>query len=161
MSIVTNTGPLIGLAKIEQLSLLERLFGLVHIPPAVHRELMAKSGPEAGRLDEALARFIQLAPAPQLPPEVKMATLRLDLGEQQAIALAYELKMLLIIDDRLGRAAARQLNLAVTGLVGVLIQGKEAGLIPMVGLMLEKIRRQGYWLSDELVDTAKKLAGES
>lgn len=38
---------------------------------------------------------------------------------------------------------------------------KEAGLIPAVMPVLEKIRRQGYWLSDELLKTAAKLAGEN
>lgn len=61
MSIVSNTGPLIALAKVDLLPLLERLFKQVRIPPAVHRELLAKSGPEAARLDDALARFILVA----------------------------------------------------------------------------------------------------
>ena len=51
MNIVSNTGPLIALAKADQLRLLESLFSQVHIPPAVHRELLAKSGVEAERLD--------------------------------------------------------------------------------------------------------------
>ena len=47
MTIITNTGPLIALAKTDQLTLLQRLFKSVSIPPAVQRELLAKSGPEA------------------------------------------------------------------------------------------------------------------
>jgi uncharacterized protein len=61
MSAVSNTGPLIALAKVDQLDLLEQLFGQVHIPPAVQRELLARTGPEATRLDNALATFIQVA----------------------------------------------------------------------------------------------------
>jgi len=161
MTVVSNTGPLIALAKADRLSLLERLFKQVHIPPAVHRELLAKSGPEVARLDDALAGFIQVTPTPRIPPEVKAATSRLGPGEQQAIALAYELKAPLVIDDRLGRAAARRLGLAITGLAGVLIRAKETGLIPSVRPLLDEIRRQGYWLSDELLDIAARLAGES
>lgn len=33
MSVVSNTGPLIALAKIDRLALLQRLFGEVFIPP--------------------------------------------------------------------------------------------------------------------------------
>ena len=44
MIVVSDTGPLIALAKIEKLSLLERLFEQVLIPPAVYRELLAKTG---------------------------------------------------------------------------------------------------------------------
>jgi predicted nucleic acid-binding protein len=36
MSVVSNTGPLIALAKIDQLGLLERLFGQVPIPPTLN-----------------------------------------------------------------------------------------------------------------------------
>jgi predicted nucleic acid-binding protein len=160
MTIVSNTGPLIALAKVNQLSLLERLFGQTQIPPAVHRELWAERGPEAAHLDEALTRFITVGQLPLFPPEVQGATLRLGLGEQQAIALAYELKMLLLIDDRLGRRAARRLRLRVIGLVGVLIRAKEASLVPAARPLLEEIRQRGYWLSDELLDLAARLAGE-
>ena len=69
--------------------------------------------------------------------------------------------MLLVIDDRLGRAAARRLGLAVTGTVGVLIRAKEVGLVPAVCPLLEEIRQQGYWLSDALLVTAARLAGEA
>jgi len=161
MTIVSNTGPLIALAKADKLPLLKQLFRRICIPPAVHRELLAKTGPEAARLDDALARFIEITPAPQIPPEVKAVTLRLGVGEKQAIALAYELKAPLVIDDRLGRSAARRLGLAIIGLAGVLIQAKEAGLIPAVLPLLEEIRRRGYWLSDELLDVAARFAGEA
>jgi predicted nucleic acid-binding protein len=161
VTVVSNTGPLIALAKADRLVLLEGLFGQVLIPPAVHRELLAKSGPESARLDEALLGLIEVTQLPPLSPEVKTATLRLDAGEKQVVALAYERKAsLVIIDERLGRAAARRLGLEVTGLVGVLVRAKETGLIPAVCPMLEEIRQRGYWLSDEILDMAAKLAGE-
>jgi predicted nucleic acid-binding protein len=159
--VVSDTGPLIALAKVDQLGVLEDLFDQVHIPPVVHRELLAGRRSEAARLDESLGRFIQIV-QPSLPPSrVQAETLRLDPGERQAIALAYELGVLLVIDDRLGRAAARRLSLAVTGTVGVLIRAKEVGLVPAVCPLLEEIRQQGYWLSDALLVTAARLAGET
>ena len=66
----------------------------------------------------------------------------------------------MIIDERLGRAAARRLGLEVTRLAGVLVRAKETKLIPAVRPVLEEIRRRGYWLSDEILDVAAKLAGE-
>ena len=70
MSVVSNTGPLIALAKIDQLGLLERLFGQVHIPPAVERELFAKAGVESSRLSAVLGTFIRVTNPQSLPPEV-------------------------------------------------------------------------------------------
>jgi predicted nucleic acid-binding protein len=149
------------LAKVDQLIVLERLFGKVLIPSAVERELLAKHGAESARLDDALLSFLDVVPLSVLPPEVEIATLRLALGEQQAIALAYEQGALLVIDDSLGRAAARRLHLAITGVVGVLIRAKQEGLVPNVCLLLEEMRQHNYWLSDELLTIAARLAGEA
>ncbi|MCP4425717.1 MAG: DUF3368 domain-containing protein [Chloroflexi bacterium] len=160
MTIITNTGPLIALAKIDQLTLLQRLFESVSIPPAVQRELLAKSGPDADRLDTALHQFINVTTKPDLPAEVRVATDHLDDGERQAIALAYAEKTVLVIDERLGRYAARQLGITVTGSVGILIEAKQRGFIPAVVPLLQDIRHYGYWLSDNLVSIAAKLAGE-
>ena len=160
MIVVSDTGPLIALAKVDQLILLERLFGKVLIPSAVQRELLAKHGTESARLDDALLNFLDVVPLSVPSPEVEIATLRLDLGEQHAIALAYERDALLVIDDSLGRAAARRLSLAVTGVVGVLIRAKQEGLVPSVRSLLKEMRQHNYWLSDELLDIATRLAGE-
>jgi hypothetical protein len=51
--VVSNTGPLIALAKIDRLPLLKALFERVRIPPAVHQELLAKKGEE---MEHLLAR---------------------------------------------------------------------------------------------------------
>jgi uncharacterized protein len=161
MTIVTNTGPLIALAKIDHLDLLQRMFGNITIPPAVHRELMAKSGIEALRLDTALAQFIEITAEPKLAPIVQIVTDHLDAGEQQAIAVAYAKNVTLVIDERLGRLAARQLGLVVTGSAGVLIEANRRGLIPAVRPLLEAVRQQGYWLSDELIAVAARMAGEN
>ena len=161
MTVVTNTGPLIALAKINQLRLLKGLFTSVSIPPAVQRELLAKTGPEASRLDEALNQYIIVTEEPDLPAEVMIESAQLGVGEQQAIALAYEKHSLLIIDERAGREAARRLGMSITGSIGVLISAKEKNLISAVGPLLKEIRDQGYWLSDELLAVAIQLAGES
>jgi predicted nucleic acid-binding protein len=158
--VVSDTGPLIALAKVDQLHLLEALFDKVLIPPAVYRELLAKSGTEADRLDRALQNFIELSPALQIPPEVEIATLNLDRGEREAVALAYTHKALLVIDERLERVAARTLGLTVTGVVGVVIQAKLSGLLHDVLSVLEAMRQRGYWLSDDVMDIAAQLAGE-
>ena len=99
--------------------------------------------------------------SPEPPEEVDRLTSGLGAGEQQAICLALETGGLLVIDDRAGRKAAGQLGIATTGVVGVLLKAKQDGQLPMVGPVLEIIRRHGYWLSDAVVETAMRLAGES
>jgi uncharacterized protein len=162
MSVVSNTGPLIALAKIDDLALLQQLFGEVFIPSVVYRELLGKAGAEVNRLDQALATFVHVHATPIVEGEPKVATAiqTLDAGERDAVALAYQMGIPLVIDDRLGRQAARRLNLPVTGVVGVLIHARKLDLIASVRDELESVRRQGYWLSDELIEAAAKLAGE-
>lgn len=160
-AVVSDTGPLIALAKVDRLALLKMMFDKVLIPPAVWRELMAKSGPESARLDAALNAWIEVTPEPPLPAEVKVATSRLDRGEQQAIALAHERQALLIIDDCQGREAARCLGVMLTGVIGVLLHAKERGDLSAVRPLLAEMRQQGYWLSDEVLDVAARLAGEA
>jgi predicted nucleic acid-binding protein len=160
MSVVSNTGPLIALAKIDRLALLQQFFGEVFIPPVVHRELLGKTGAEAGALDQALAAFVRVAQISEREPEVSAATQTLDAGERDAVVLSYQLGLSLIIDDRLGRQAARRLGLAVAGSAGVLIQAQRRGLIASVRQELEMMRSHGYWLSDDLIEAAAKFAGE-
>jgi uncharacterized protein len=159
--VASDTGPVIALAKVDCLGLLKALYGAVLIPPAVHRELLAKLGSEVSRIDHALNDFLQVAPLPSLTPEVERLTQGLGLGEQQAIALAVLAKStLLLIDDRAGRRVAAELGISVTGVVGVLIRAKQDGLISLVRPLMEDIRRNGYWLSDAVVASAGRLAGE-
>jgi len=42
----------------------------------------------------------------------------------------------------------------------MLLLAKESGLIENVTPLIEKIRQKGYWLSDEVIEIARRLAGE-
>jgi predicted nucleic acid-binding protein len=83
----SNTGPLIALAKADLLSVLQQVAGTVSVPRAVHRELLAKRGPEAVRLDDALASFLRVVELPA-SAETPQNLGGLGEGERQAIMLA-------------------------------------------------------------------------
>jgi len=68
VSITSNTGPLIALAKSDHLGLLRDLFGEVRIPPAVESELFAKAGPETIRLQSAMRHYLRRVDAATLSP---------------------------------------------------------------------------------------------
>ena len=162
MIAVSDTGPIIGLAKANRLSLLKNLFEKVLIPPMVRKELFAKTGDEAELIDNALTDFIQVSEINPLDETAKLILEGLSEGERQAIAIAASMgnDVILLIDDRAGRQAAEKLNIRITGLVGVLLMAKEKGLIKSVVDVIEEIRNNGYWLSNSLVDIAKQLSGE-
>lgn len=163
MILVSNTGPIIALAKIGHLSLLQALgWDSVLIPPRVHRELFGKIGPESAHIDAALTTFLRVVSPPDAPESLRSSVAGLDEGEQEVIVLAATLDepSPVLLDDRAGRAIAKSLGLRVTGTVGVLLLAKKRGLITAVAPLLEKAREQGYWMSDALIRLAKGLAGE-
>lgn len=57
MKMVSDTGPIIGLAKVGRIFLLKELATEVMIPPFVQRELYGKIGTESNQIDQALNDF--------------------------------------------------------------------------------------------------------
>lgn len=72
----------------------------------------------------------------------------LDKGEAEAIALALELGAdQVLIDERRGRRIAARLNLRYTGILGILVEAKNRGLISEVKPLLDAlIDRAGFGL---------------
>ncbi len=163
MKIASNTGPIIGLAKIDLLFLLNQIASEVLIPPMVRRELMGKTGPETAQIDKALKEFLKVADLKTLNPAVEIAISTLDEGEREVIGLASTTSgdILILMDDRAGREVAEKLNIPVSGLVGILLLAKEKGILEKIGPLLVELRDKGYWLSDNVLQTAQSLAKES
>ena len=86
----------------------------------------------------------------------------LDAGEAEAIALALERKAsLLLVDERLGRSAARKLGLEITGLLGVLAEAKKKGLIEKVKPILDSLISEArFWASSDLYNEVLVTLGE-
>jgi uncharacterized protein len=162
MKIVSDTGPIIGLAKIGKIDLLKSIAEEVLIPPMVYRELFGRFGRESDQIDLALSDFIQIKSDLKSDLATERVLADLDEGEKQAISLAFTIgkDVLLLLDDRAGRQAAKKLNIPTTGLVGLLLLAKEKGIAKDIGFFIDELRDNGYWLSDEIVSIAKKLAGE-
>lgn len=66
MKIVSDTGPIIGLAKIKGIFFLKHLTNEVLIPPMVYKDLLGKIGPESIEIDNALNSFIKTANIPKI-----------------------------------------------------------------------------------------------
>jgi predicted nucleic acid-binding protein len=162
VKIVADTGPIIGLAKIGRISLLKKLATEVLIPPIVHKELYGKIGFESDQIDQALSDFVHVVELGSLELNIDEPLINLGEGEKQNIFLAstLEKEVLLLIDDRAGRQAADNLKISKIGLVGILLLAKKRGLIDNVGSLLEELRAAGYWLSDQVIAVARKIAEE-
>jgi len=162
MKIVADTGPIIGLAKIGQIFLLKKLAKEVLIPPIVHKELYGKIGFESDQIGQALNDFIHVVELSSSESNIDESLSNLGEGEKQSILLASAFKknVVLLIDDKAGRRAADILNIKKIGLVGMLILAQKRGFIDNMGALLRELRDTGYWISDEVIATARKLAEE-
>jgi predicted nucleic acid-binding protein len=89
-------------------------------------------------------------------------TLELHLGEAEAIALALEAKPdRLLIDERDGRLMARQLDLSVTGVLGVLLRAKKLKQIKAIKPEIDALRKKAhFFISGELETVVLKKARE-
>jgi predicted nucleic acid-binding protein len=157
---VSDTGPLVALAKIDKLDLLTSFFATVLIPPGVEHEVYAKQSLDRKRLEGAIGQSIQVSDRPVVPAEVLGAVGNLDLGETEAIALAYNKRVALVMDEVRGRKAAMSLGLPVIGTVGIVLESKRRGILPAAKPVLLQLRTQGYWLSDSLIAQAAALVAE-
>jgi uncharacterized protein len=158
--VVSDASPLIGLAAVGQLDLLQHLYGEVVIPAEVHRELTTSSdAPGAAQVESASWIRVQ---AVQNRSLVDALSLQLDVGEAEAIALAVEVEAeLLLMDERRGRSAAVRLGRRVVGVLGVLIEAKRSGHLPAVQPVLEALTVQaGFRFSEQLRRQVLEAAGE-
>ena len=65
-----------------------------------------------------------------------------------------------ILDDAAGRRVASRIGLPLLGFVDLLLLAKQRQQIAAVMPLVEQARSPGYWLSDEILEIAKSLAGE-
>jgi hypothetical protein len=88
--------------------------------------------------------------------------LELDPGEAEAIVLGLEMPSdVVLMDERLGRRVASRMGLRPLGVVGVLLDAKQNGLIARVTPLLDDLRAvAGFRISAALYAEALKLAGE-
>lgn len=156
--VVCNSSPLIHLAKVGKLELLKDYFTEISIPEAVYRECVidGKDREDAKRIESAA--WIRVVDIKNIDLKKAFNTV-LDEGESEAIVLALqESADLILLDDYEARELARTYGLKITGTIGLLIKAKYEGDISSIGEMLKKLRRTGFWLSDDLY--TKVLRGE-
>ncbi len=161
MVVVSNTSPLMNLAVIDRLGLIERLYGSVSIPEAVARELAA-AVPEQFS-EQAVGKLSWLTVHPVKNRQLtESLLLDLDAGEAEAIVLATETKAgLLLIDERRGRNVAQHFGLKLIGLMGVLIDAKRKGHIAAVKPVLDDlIAKAGFWVDNRLYARVLQEAAE-
>jgi predicted nucleic acid-binding protein len=136
MSVISNTTVLSNFAFIRQLSLLQRLYGILYIPVEVYEEIttglaegysfyqdipgLTYPFQENGWLRITPMNTSELRLSGKLPP-------RLHKGEASCLAIAQERAWLLLTDDRAARSEALRRGIRLSGSVGCLVLATERG----------------------------------
>lgn len=121
--IVSDTGPLITLEKMSNgYNFIRKLYDKIIIPPAVLKEVA--EGKFSDPLDylEAyqIEDLIEIKSVQSISniPQIE----RLDEGEKEAISLAYQLKLPLLIEETIGRKIAQSVNIHISGIAGQIMK---------------------------------------
>lgn len=150
LKVVCNSSPLIHLAKIKMLEILENFFGEILVPEAVYSECVRGGGEREDAKEIEKARWIRVVNIQD--EELKRAlNVILDEGESESIVLALEQSAdLILFDDYEAREFARTYGLNITGTLGILMKAKREGKIASLKEELERLRASGFWLSNDL-----------
>ena len=119
MIVISDTSAISSLFNINKLELLHQLFDKIVIPHAVYQELLALEDAEIDITLIKKANWLKVQKSTDrlLVEELSQA---LDIGESEAIALAYEIEAdLLVIDEKRGREKAKAFGIKTVGLIGV------------------------------------------
>ncbi|MCK4929185.1 MAG: DUF3368 domain-containing protein [Methanosarcinales archaeon] len=150
MVAVSNSTPLIAVSKIGKFELLRDYFSQIYIPKAVYDEVVVNGGVLYGAEEVKEADWIILENVGNALA-VESLSMHLDAGESEAIVLAKEKDCLLIIDDGDGRKAGGNMNLSITGTVGILVKAGMDGKIDLRD-SLDELNACGFRLSEKVRD---------
>jgi predicted nucleic acid-binding protein len=150
LNVVCDASTLIALARIGQLDILVKIEAQVVIPMAVYEEVVVKGAGKPGSDEIRQASWIETREVSDRDVVAQFRTV-LGAGESEVIALAKESDAdLIILDDEDARDAALSEGLNVVGLLAFLVLAKEEEIIDQVRPLLDALRRQGFFISDDL-----------
>ena len=144
--IVSDSTALIVLFDLDRVELLENLFEVVYITPVVLEEVSVK-------YPVVLPPFIKVENLED-KELFNSLTMILDLGESEAIALAKEKNLSIIIDEKKGRKIAKGMDLKVIGLLGVVYLNAKRGFLTKseANEFIKSAVEHGYKKKKKMID---------
>lgn len=147
-AIVSDATALIVLAKLSRTELLKSLFTSVIIPHHVKEEIIQKNDYDCSIWDDSFFIVYGVTDTSLLGS----LELFLDKGESEAITLAKELSLPLLIDEKKGRKIAQTMHIDVIGLVGVIVALYRRNIINSQEAitLIDEAQLIGFRISDKL-----------
>jgi predicted nucleic acid-binding protein len=148
MPVIVDTGPVISLAVIDQLDLLETIYGEVYISEAVWKEIARYIEPFNIPQAQSLKGKIKKLSGPN-----PFAGL-MEAGEAEAASLYLETNAdYLIIDDRAARLVAETHGVQCLGALAVLVKAKELGLVPILRPLFSTLLSYNRYYKKDLLNS--------
>ncbi len=158
-AIIADSGPLISLAIIDRLELLQQLYQQVLVPPAVWEEVTVKGQGMPGA--DTIARLEWLEIREPEPQVLKPLSILVDPGEAEVIALAQSVSdSIVLLDDSQARRVAERFDIPRIGTLGILRRAKKQGLIDAIRPYVEQLKNNNIYMSDRLIEAVLQDVGE-
>jgi predicted nucleic acid-binding protein len=161
MIVVSDSTILIGLVKIGKLDLLKEIFFKVYIPEEVFKEVVERGKGKSGSIVIKEAVWIEVKPVKD-KMQVNFLLGSLEKGEAEVLVLARELETdLILLDEEKARKSAVIAGFEIMGLLGLFVLAKNLGLIDKVRPLVDELKIKKFRISDKIIETILKKAGES
>ncbi len=147
--VISDTSTLILFHKIDEISLLEKVYGELITTPEIAEEF-----------GEKLPEWVKIQSVSDTKYQKFLET-QVDYGEASAIALAAEFEdVTLLLDDLKARKLATKLSFKVTGALGVIHKAKQMSIIPKVKPLINKLLKTDFRIADNIIEEILKLNNE-
>jgi predicted nucleic acid-binding protein len=163
---VSDASPLIGLALIGGLNWLPEIVGKVWVTESVQREVLPTQ--DAKGKNEIASAFnagwLNLYPELIVKPPDESVLQELDRGEKDSISLALmqpKDSVILLIDERLGRAVALEVGLRIIGTAGLIGVAKKRGLIKFARPAFALLHASHFRISAAVINAVLTAVGEN
>jgi len=158
VTVLSDSSPLITLAKIRRLELLQQLYRTVTITPEVYAEVVVGGAGLAGASEISAAQWINVRPVRARANLISVQQYSgLGIGEVSVVILGRELQAdVVLMDDMKARNLAKQEGLAVLGCVGVLYDAFILKLLPDLTVAYRQLLSSGAYADRGLLENILK-----
>jgi len=158
--VIADASPLIALARVNGLPWLQQLFTAVVVTDVVLAEVLTGRYPDTeAPVEQALAAgWLQATSVDTSEPVLP----DLDEGEAASIRLALSSgePVLLLIDERAGRAVAREFGLSVAGTAAVIGLARQRGLIPSAREVFAALHASDFRIAPAVIQAVLDRCGD-
>jgi predicted nucleic acid-binding protein len=149
--VVADASPIHYLILIGAVDVLPKIFAKVVIPAFIANvELQNAKTPEVVR-----QWVSNLPPWTEIKHPANVESLGLDLGEEQAIALAIELKAPVLLDEKEARHIARGKGVQFIGTIGIIDRAAAKDLLDLRTALAE-LEKTNFYVNHKIIEASMK-----